>query len=72
MLNAKLTKKAQKAVLYYGSPEFTILQSGGYVICAQTGDEINLEELVYWSVEFQEAYKDAAAMWLRRRSRVPK
>lgn len=72
MLNAKLTKKSQKAVLYYGPAEFTILKSGSFVICAQSGEEIDIEELVYWSVEFQEAYKDAASMWTRRQRRMHK
>ncbi len=70
MLNANLTKNQLKAVLHYGSSQFTILQPGSYVICAQSGKEINLEELVYWSVEFQEAYKDASSMWQRQKARA--
>lgn len=50
-----------EATLHYGPSDFTIMDPGGYVICAVTGEHIALEHLRYWSHERQEAYKDAAA-----------
>jgi hypothetical protein len=50
-----------EATLHYGLADFTIMEPGGYVICAATGERILLENLRYWSHERQEAYKDAAA-----------
>jgi hypothetical protein len=50
-----------KAVLRYEDADFTILESGSFVLCAVTGARIPLESLRYWSVDRQEAYVDAAA-----------
>ena len=44
------------AVLHYGTPDYTILRPGRYVLCAVTGRRIPLEVLRYWSSELQEAY----------------
>ena len=38
-----------------------MLRPGAYVRCAITGRPIPLDELVYWNVERQEAYVDAAS-----------
>ena len=32
-----------------------------HVVCAETGEQIQLSELKYWNVERQEPYKDAEA-----------
>lgn len=48
-----------EAVLHYGSPDFTILKSGAYVVCAVSGEKIPLEDLRYWSPDLQEAYASA-------------
>ena len=37
------------------------METGNYVLCAVTGDQIPLEMLRYWNADRQEAYKDAAA-----------
>jgi hypothetical protein len=50
-----------EALLRYDTPEFTVIRPGGYVRCAITGDQIPLDILKYWSVDRQEAYRDAAA-----------
>ena len=50
-----------EAVIKYGTPEFEVISPGAYVTCAVTGKVIPIEHLKYWSVEFQEAYVDAAA-----------
>lgn len=44
------------AKLYYGPSSFRVLRPGRYVLCAVTGETIELEELRYWSAERQEAY----------------
>jgi hypothetical protein len=46
----------KKAVLKYMANAFDILEEGDHVICAISKKLIPLENLNYWSVEFQEAY----------------
>lgn len=54
------------AHLHFGAnAEYTILRPGRFVRCAVTGTPIPLEELKYWSEEFQEAYVDAEAATAR-------
>lgn len=50
-----------EAKLHYGASDFTIMETGAYVICAVTGERISLDRLRYWNAERQEAYIDAAA-----------
>lgn len=50
-----------EARLRYLDNEYAILAPGDFVRCSVTGDLIALAELKYWSVERQEAYRDAAA-----------
>ena len=60
-----------EAVLRYGDNEVTILRQGLYVSCAVSGARIPLDELRYWSVDFQEAYRsaeEATARWKQLRS----
>ena len=44
------------AKLKYLPNNFQIIENGDYVICAVSGKKINLDNLVYWNVELQEAY----------------
>jgi hypothetical protein len=44
----------------YGDAEFTVLAPGRFVRCAVSGALIPLDELRYWNVELQEAYRSAA------------
>jgi hypothetical protein len=63
---------ANEAKLRYLDGEFQVLVSGSFVRCAVTGKPIALEELRYWSVEYQEAYRDAAVSlqrYLERKGR---
>jgi len=46
----------KKAKLLFKHNSFDIIEDGDYVLCAVSGKEINLENLNYWNVEFQEAY----------------
>lgn len=47
------------AKLHYGPSAFRVLKPGNHVYCAVTGEAIALEELRYWSAEYQEAYVSA-------------
>jgi hypothetical protein len=49
----------REAKLRYLDHEYELLKPGEYVRCAVTGDPIRLENLRYWSVEKQVAYKSA-------------
>ena len=51
----------REARVHYLDGTFRLLATGDYVRCAQTGAEIPLDELRYWSVARQEPYVDAAA-----------
>ena len=52
--------------LRYGPGRFDVISPGAYVTCAATGARIALEDLRYWSVEYQEAYASSAAALQRR------
>ena len=45
-----------KAKLKFHPNNFEIIEEGDYVVCAVSGKNIPLNQLVYWSVELQEAY----------------
>ncbi|APL94216.1 hypothetical protein Sj15T_07390 [Sphingobium sp. TA15] len=45
------------AVLHYDTPHFDVVRPGQFVLCAVSGARIDLEDLKYWSAEFQEAYR---------------
>ena len=45
-----------KAKLKFNPNNFAIIEQGEYVICAVSGKNIPLSQLVYWNVELQEAY----------------
>ena len=47
------------AKLQYLPSSYRILRSGQHVVCAVSGEIIPLEELCYWSAEYQEAYATA-------------
>lgn len=49
------------AKLHYMPYSFRILSTGDYVICAETGEKILLDDLRYWSIDRQEPYIDADA-----------
>lgn len=50
-----------EAVIKYLDGEFEVVMPGNHVVCAVTGEIINISDLRYWSVERQEAYLNAAA-----------
>ena len=48
-----------EAKLHYGPSGFRVLRAGLHVFCAMSGVPIPLDELRYWSVEYQEPYASA-------------
>ncbi len=56
-----------EAKLQYMDGEYELLQSGSYVICAVTGQQIYLDELRYWNIERQEPYASAEVALRRER-----
>ena len=46
----------KKAKLHYNHNSFNIIEDGEVVICAVSGKEIPLRELMYWNVDLQEPY----------------
>ena len=51
-----MSSSDKAAKLHYGPASFRVLRPGQHVHCAVSGEVIPLEELRYWSAEFQEAY----------------
>ncbi|MEJ7927236.1 DUF2093 domain-containing protein [Sphingobium sp. AN641] len=61
------------AVLHYDTPHFEVVRPGQFVLCAISGERIDLNDLKYWSGEFQEAYRGAAEAteaFIRHRGRA--
>ena len=56
-----------EAALDYGHGEFRMVRPGTFVRCAVTGSPIRIEDLRYWSVDWQEAYASPEAVQLRLR-----
>ena len=54
-----MNSSEKPAKLYYGPSTFRVLRPGQHVICAVSGQVIPLEELRYWSADYQEAYATA-------------
>ena len=56
---------AGEAKIEYMDGEYRVVRPGALVRCAFTGEPIPLEELRYWSVDWQEAYSSPAASMKR-------
>ncbi len=52
-----------EAVIRYLDADYVVLKPGSFVRCAITGKAIPIEELIYWTVDRQEPYADAAAAY---------
>jgi hypothetical protein len=50
----------REAKLRYLDHDFEVLQEGEFVRCSVTGDPIRLDNLRYWSIAKQVAFKSAA------------
>ena len=44
------------AKIKYLPNNYEIIEPGDHVICAVSGKKINLDKLIYWNVDLQEAY----------------
>jgi len=53
--------REKEAKIRYCDGHFEIIEPGQYVLCAVSGQKIDLERLKYWSVPRQEAYIDNRA-----------
>ena len=51
--------RQREAKLKYLSSDFQVLKEGDYVRCGVSGDPIKLENLRYWDVERQMAFRSA-------------
>jgi hypothetical protein len=49
----------REAKLRYLDAEFQVIKNGEFVRCGVTGDPVRLDELKYWNVSKQIAYKSA-------------
>ncbi|QZD94107.1 DUF2093 domain-containing protein [Qipengyuania gelatinilytica] len=59
LMNKDSGPASGEAKLQYGPNGFRVLRGGQHVFCAASGVPIALDELRYWSVEYQEAYASA-------------
>jgi hypothetical protein len=50
-----------EAQIRYLDGDYVVLRPGSFVRCAITGKPIPIDELIYWNVDRQEPYADAAA-----------
>ncbi len=58
------------ALLHYEASHFEVIRPGDFVLCAVSGERIDLDDLKYWSAEFQEAYRgpqESTHAFLQRR-----
>lgn len=51
-----MSANERTATLLYQPNGFRVIAPGSHVLCAVTGEPIQLEALRYWCVERQEAY----------------
>jgi hypothetical protein len=58
----------REAKLKYLDGDFQVLREGEFVRCAVSGDPIRVDNLRYWSIDFQRAYKSAWESFLDSRS----
>ncbi|AMN39974.1 hypothetical protein RHPLAN_15190 [Rhodoplanes sp. Z2-YC6860] len=63
---------AGEAEVKFLDGDFRIVRPGAFVRCAVTSVPIPLEELKYWSVDFQEAYSSPEAVLQRLQSEQAK
>ena len=55
-----MSQGGRPARLHYMANGFRVLTPGDHVLCAVTGEKIQLDHLRYWSVARQEPYATAA------------
>lgn len=58
--------QGREARLRYLDAEYQVLREGDFVRCGVTGDPIRLDDLRYWNVTLQIAYRSAAVAFTER------
>ncbi len=64
-MNMFSSNRNGEAKLRYLDGDYQVLEPGSYVICAVTGEKIELDDLRYWSVARQEAYVNGLVSYQR-------
>lgn len=59
LMNKQSGPPRGEAKLHYGPNGFRVVRAGHFVVCSMSGAPIPLDELRYWSADFQEAYASA-------------
>ncbi|MDC3165261.1 DUF2093 domain-containing protein [Candidatus Pelagibacter sp.] len=60
------------AKIKYLPNNFQVIEPGDYVECAVSGKRINIENLIYWNVELQEAYFSYKEAFIKREEIIKK
>jgi hypothetical protein len=63
-----LISPQREAKLKYLDGDFQVLREGEFVRCAISGDPIRVDNLRYWNIDLQRAYKSAWESFLDSRS----
>jgi hypothetical protein len=63
-----LVSPQREAKLKYLDGDFQVLREGEFVRCAISGDPIRVDNLRYWNIDLQRAYKSAWESFLDSRS----
>ena len=61
LMDRNTAQPGVEASVRYLDGDFRVVRPGAFVRCAATGDAIPLEDLRYWDVDLQEAYRDPQA-----------
>ena len=64
-VNERIPGLGNEATLDYGDGDYRVVRPGSFVRCAVTGTPIRLEDLRYWSAEWQEPYSSPEAVRIR-------
>ncbi len=64
-MNMFASNRSGEAKLRYLDGDYQVLEPGSYVVCAVTGEKIDLDDLRYWSVARQEAYVNGLVSYQR-------
>jgi len=54
-----MSSNDRPATLHYGPNSFRVITHGAHVLCAVSGEKIELDALMYWCAERQEPYASA-------------
>jgi hypothetical protein len=66
-----LLSPQREAKLKYLDGDFQVLREGEFVRCAVSGDPIRIDNLRYWNIDLQHAYKSAWESFLDTKKNSP-